>query len=71
MQGYAAAVGTGRSRSPGCFTRRRRGGWLGAESAGLQHAELEEELGVRGRELMRRLFQGHLEPAGDPGAAPG
>jgi hypothetical protein len=27
----------------------------------LQHAELEEQLDVRGRELIRRLFQGHLD----------
>ncbi len=32
-----------------------------AEAAGLQHAELEERLQERGRELMRRLFQGHLD----------
>jgi hypothetical protein len=35
--------------------------WLAGEAAGLQHAELEEQLAVRGRELMRRLFQGHLD----------
>ena len=36
--------------------------WLaGQAAAGLQHAELEDELGVRGRELLRRLFQGHLD----------
>jgi hypothetical protein len=35
--------------------------WLAGEAAGLQHAELEEQLEVRGRELMRRLFQGHLD----------
>jgi hypothetical protein len=35
--------------------------WLAGEAAGLQHAELEEQLDVRGRELMRRLFQGHLD----------
>ena len=37
-------------------------GWLaGAGAAGLQHAELEEQLEVRGRELVRRLFQGYLD----------
>ena len=35
--------------------------WLAGEAAGLQHAELEEQLDVRGRELIRRLFQGHLD----------
>ncbi len=35
--------------------------WLADEAAGLQHAELEEQLEVRGRELVRRLFQGHLD----------
>jgi hypothetical protein len=35
--------------------------WLAGEAAGLQHAELEEQLEVRGRELIRRLFQGHLD----------
>jgi hypothetical protein len=35
--------------------------WLAGEAAGLHHAELEEQLDARGRELMRRLFQGHLD----------
>jgi len=35
--------------------------WLAGEAAGLQHAELEEQLAVRGRELLRRLLQGHLD----------
>jgi hypothetical protein len=36
--------------------------WLASEeAAGMQHAELEEQLGARGRELMRRLHQGHLD----------
>ncbi|MGH3281251.1 MAG: ISKra4 family transposase [Trebonia sp.] len=35
--------------------------WLAGEAAGLQHAELEEQLDARGRELIRRLFQGHLD----------
>ena len=35
--------------------------WLAGDAAGLQHAELEEQLEARGRELMRRLFQGHLD----------
>lgn len=37
-------------------------GWLeGAEAARLSHAELEDELGVRGRELLRQMFQGQLD----------
>ena len=36
--------------------------WLaGEETAGLRHGELEEELEVRGRELVRRLFQDRLD----------
>jgi hypothetical protein len=36
--------------------------WLaGEEAAALTHAELEEQLSARGRELLRRLFQGQLE----------
>jgi len=33
----------------------------GAEAAGMEHAELEAELDTRGRELMRRLLQDHLD----------
>ena len=37
-------------------------GWLRSESAqGLTAAELEKELGARGRELMRTLLSDHLE----------
>ena len=35
--------------------------WLAGEAAGLQHADLEEQLEARGRELLRRLLQGHLD----------
>ena len=36
-------------------------GWLSGEDAGkLRHAELEEQLQARGRELLRRLHQDHL-----------
>lgn len=36
--------------------------WLeGADAADLTHGELEDELGERGRELLRRLFQDHLD----------
>jgi hypothetical protein len=37
-------------------------GWLeGTTAAALNHAELEEELDRRGRELLRQLFQGRLD----------
>jgi hypothetical protein len=60
MQGYAPAC------RDDAFTGAREQfaeteEWLAGEAAGLQHAELEEQLDVRGRELMRRLFQGHLD----------
>ena len=35
--------------------------WLEAEAGGLQHGELEEQLGSRARELTRQLFQDHLD----------
>ena len=36
--------------------------WLGGEdAAGLTHAELEDQLGVRGRELLRTVFQDQLD----------
>ena len=47
------------SRRPGSSSPRED--WLGGQAAGLQHAELEEQLDARGRELLRLLFQGHLD----------
>ena len=42
-----------------CFTEVL--GWLeGPDAAALSHAELEDQLDVRGRELLRRMFQDHL-----------
>jgi hypothetical protein len=36
-------------------------GWLeGPDAAALSHAELEDSLDARGRELLRRMFQDHL-----------
>jgi len=36
--------------------------WLASgDGTGLQHAELEEQLEERGREMTRRLLQGHLD----------
>jgi len=53
-----------------CFTEAL--GWLeGPDAAALSHAELEDQLDARGRELLRRMFQDHLEPAGDDRTAPG
>lgn len=60
MQGYAAAC-----RDEVFAAAREQYAeveeWLSGEAAGLQHADLEEQLGARGRELLRRLFQGHLD----------
>jgi hypothetical protein len=37
-------------------------GWLaGAEAGALEHGELEDQLGERGRELQRLMFQGQLD----------
>lgn len=37
-------------------------GWLeGAQAAALTHAELEEQLDTRGRELLRRMYQAELD----------
>ena len=33
----------------------------GSEAAALSHAELEEGLGARGRELLRQIYQEHLD----------
>lgn len=41
-------------------------GWLGSESAWtLTHGELEDELAVRGRELLRAMFQDQLDRLAD------
>ncbi|MDQ2874263.1 MAG: hypothetical protein M3Y33_05400 [Actinomycetota bacterium] len=60
MQEYVPAGDGAFAESRECF-----GGiveWAASEdAAGLQHAELEEQLGERGRELLRRLFQDRLD----------
>ena len=67
MTGYAAGEEFARSRESGEFARSREAfgeieEWLGGpEAAGLEHAELEEGLEERGRELKRRLLQDHLD----------
>ena len=60
MQGYAAEPNGAFAQSRECFAELEE--WLASEdAAGLQHGELEEQLDVRGRELLRRLFQDRLE----------
>ena len=56
----AAAPGDAFTGSRACFEDLL--GWLeGAQAAGLTHAELEEQLDRRGRELLRRMYQGQLD----------
>jgi predicted 2-oxoglutarate/Fe(II)-dependent dioxygenase YbiX len=58
MPGYAQETAFARSRE--AFAQAEE--WLaGAEAAGLDHAALEKELQVRGREIQRRLLQDHLD----------
>ena len=60
MQGYAPACDDAFAHSRECFGELED--WMASEdAAGLQHGELEEQLEVRGRELMRRLFQERLD----------
>src|ERR1035441_8265619 len=60
MQGYVPAQDEAFAESGKCFGELED--WLASEeAAGLQHAELEEQLDVRGRELQRRLFQDRLD----------
>jgi hypothetical protein len=47
-------------RSRACFAELV--GWLeGTEAAALSHADLEDQLDRRGRELLRQMFQGQLD----------
>jgi hypothetical protein len=58
MSGYAVETAFARSRE--AFAQIV--GWLaGAEAAGLGHAAVEEELAARGLEILRLLFQDHLD----------
>jgi len=58
MSGYAQEMAFARSRE--VFAQAV--GWLaGPEAAGLDHAAVEEELAVRGREMLRLLYQGYLD----------
>ena len=59
MQGYVPAQDQAFAESRKCFGELEE--WVASEEAAdLQHADLEEQLEVRGRELMRQLFQDRL-----------
>src|SRR5260370_37318354 len=60
MQGYVPARDEAFAQSRKCFGELED--WMASEeAAGLQHGELEEQLEVRGRELLRQLFQDRLD----------
>lgn len=59
MQEYVPAQDGAFAESRKCFGELED--WMASEAAGLQHGELEEQLEVRGRELLRRLFQDRLD----------
>ena len=60
MQGYAPAGDDAFAQSRERFRELEE--WTASEeAAGLQHGELEEQLDVRGRELLRQLFQDRLD----------
>ena len=62
MQEYGPGQDEAFAESRKCY--RELEDWMAsAEAAGLQHGELEEQLEMRGRELLRRLFQGRLDLA--------
>src|ERR1700729_2379530 len=58
MSGYSVEEAFGQSRE--AFARAQE--WLaGPAAAGLDHAVVEEELAVRGREIQRLMFQDYLD----------
>src|SRR5260370_9773390 len=60
MQGCVAVQDGAFGESRKCL--RELEDWMASEeAAGLQHAELEDQLDVRGRERLRRLFQDRLD----------
>ena len=60
MQGYVPGLEGAFGESRKCFGELED--WLASEdAAGLQHGELEEQLDVRGRALLRQLFQDRLD----------
>jgi hypothetical protein len=59
VQGCAAACGDAFERSRQCFAELEE--WMTSDgTVGLQHADLEEQLEMRGRELLRQMFQDRL-----------
>jgi hypothetical protein len=59
MNGPAARPASFGADSRGCFEQLLA--WLeGGQATGMTHAELEDELACRGRELLRRMLQDHL-----------
>ena len=61
MQGYVPGPDGAFAQSRECYAELEV--WLASDAAGLQHGELEEQLDVRGRELLRRLFRLDLTAA--------
>jgi hypothetical protein len=60
MSGYAPDPADVFAEADGSFADLK--GWLAdAEAAGMDHAELEKQVSVRGRELLRRVLQAHLD----------
>jgi hypothetical protein len=60
MQEYVPGLDKAFAESRKCFGELED--WMASEeAAGLQHGELEEQLDVRGRELLRQLFQDRLD----------
>jgi hypothetical protein len=61
MSEYVPDVdGDGFAQASACFGEIV--GWLvGPDAGGLEHGRLEQELGARGRELLRVLLQDHLD----------
>ena len=69
MQGYAPGQDEAFAESRKCFGELED--WMASEeAAGLQHGELEEQLGVRGRELLWQLFQDRLDLTACAGGTP-
>jgi hypothetical protein len=60
MSGYAPGPADVFAEADGSFADLK--GWLaGAGAAGTDHAELEKQVSARGRELLRQVFQAHLD----------